>query len=197
MNILHYTLGLAPQRSGGLTKYATDLMMEQTKRHTISLLYPAGYRPLRQRIDWKKGDNHHQIRTFRLRNTFPVPILYGIKSPFDFMGTRVFQQRDMERLYQEIRPDVFHVHSLMGLPKELLAFFSSKGVKQVFSSHDYFGICPKVNLINHHGEMCTNPSQETCFDCNASSPTTSFLRLRNSSLALNLKNNTLIRRLLK
>lgn len=197
MNILHYSLGLPPQRSGGLIKYATDLMMEQANRHRVSLLYPTGYIPLRSRISWKQGENHHQIRTFRLKNTFPVPILYGIKSPLDFMDKRVFQQQDMETLYQEIRPDVFHVHSLMGLPKELLEFFASKGVKQVFSSHDYFGICPKVNLINHHGELCANPSQETCSDCNVSSPTTSFLRLRNSSIALNLKNNPLIRRLLK
>ena len=197
MNILHYSLGLAPQRSGGLTKYATDLMMEQAHRHRVSLLYPAGYRPLQKRISWRQGEDYHQIRTFHLRNTFPISILYGIKSPDDFIGTRAFQQQDMETLYQEIRPDIFHVHSLMGLPKELLHFFGSKGVKQVFSSHDYFGICPKVNLINHHGDLCTEPSQETCSDCNASSPTTQFLRLRNSSIALNLKNNTLIRRLLK
>lgn len=197
MNILHYSLGLAPQRSGGLTKYATDLMMEQAERHRVSLLYPAGYRPLQTRISWRQGDDHHRIRTFQLRNTFPIPILYGIKSPDDFMGKRVFQKQDMEALYQEIRPDVFHVHSLMGLPKELLLFFASKGVKQVFISHDYFGICPKVNLINHRGDLCTNPSQETCSECNKSSPTTPFLRLRNSSIALNVKNNKLIRRLLK
>lgn len=197
MNILHYSLGLAPQRSGGLIKYATDLMMEQAHRHHVSLLYPAGYKPLRTRISWRKSKNHHQIHTFQLQNTFPVPILYGIKSPLDFIGKREFSAQDMETLYQEIRPDIFHVHSLMGLPKELLEFFSSKGVKQVFSSHDYFGICPKVNLINHHGDLCAEPSQKNCSDCNESSPTTSFLRLRNSSIALNAKNNKLIRRLFK
>lgn len=31
MKILHYNLGLPPYRSGGLTKYSTDLMIEQSK----------------------------------------------------------------------------------------------------------------------------------------------------------------------
>lgn len=38
---MHYTLGLTPYRNGGLTKYYTDLMLEQISlRHKISLLYP-------------------------------------------------------------------------------------------------------------------------------------------------------------
>ena len=42
MNILHYTLGLPPYRSGGLTKYSLDLMLEQiSEGHTLSLLYPS------------------------------------------------------------------------------------------------------------------------------------------------------------
>jgi len=40
MKILHYSLGLFPYRTGGLTKYATDLMLEQSKdKHEVHLLY--------------------------------------------------------------------------------------------------------------------------------------------------------------
>ena len=197
MNILHYSLGLAPQRSGGLPKYATDLMMEQSKRHRVSLLYPSGYRPFRRRIVFHKGKKHHQIQTFSLRNTFPIPLLFGIKSPTDFLSKRSFRSKDMEALFESIQPDVFHVHTLMGLPIELLEFFSSKGVKQVYSSHDYFGICPKVNFIDHREQVCSTPSQETCSACNESSSSTLFLRLRNSSIALQAKNNPFLRRWFK
>lgn len=40
MRILHYTLGLPPFRSGGLTRYASDLMEEQTKHNEVFHLYP-------------------------------------------------------------------------------------------------------------------------------------------------------------
>ena len=43
MHILHYTLGFSPYRSGGLVKYAKDLMQTQIKLgHLVVALYPGG-----------------------------------------------------------------------------------------------------------------------------------------------------------
>ena len=51
MRILHYSLGLPPYRSGGLTKYCTDLMVEQAKSNDeIFLLFPG-------RMNFIKKDN--------------------------------------------------------------------------------------------------------------------------------------------
>lgn len=38
-NTLHYSLGLPPYRSGGLTKYCTDLMVEQAKSNDEIFYY--------------------------------------------------------------------------------------------------------------------------------------------------------------
>ena len=44
MKILHYSLGLPPFRSGGLTKYSMDLINQQAKLGAdISLLYHRFY----------------------------------------------------------------------------------------------------------------------------------------------------------
>lgn len=41
MRILHYGLGYQPERTGGLVKYATDLMEEQVKQeHEVAYLFP-------------------------------------------------------------------------------------------------------------------------------------------------------------
>ncbi|MDN6196333.1 MAG: glycosyl transferase, partial [Atopostipes suicloacalis] len=41
MRILHYGLGYPPERSGGLVKYVTDLMVEQVKQnHEVAYLFP-------------------------------------------------------------------------------------------------------------------------------------------------------------
>lgn len=197
MTILHYTLGLAPQRSGGLTKYAVDLMVEQTKTARVWLLYPSGWRWWSRGIYCKAGGVVKEIETVKLKNSLPIPILYGVKSPEDFIAGRTISICEMERLYNMIKPDVFHVHTLMGLPKELLLFLKNKGVKLVFTSHDYFGICPKVNLIDSDGKLCDNPSAERCAECNRNAKSTLFLRLRNSNFALNIKNNPLLRRVIK
>ena len=42
MKILHYTIGFAPERTGGLVGYATDLMIEQ-KRQCLHYILQVSY----------------------------------------------------------------------------------------------------------------------------------------------------------
>ena len=197
MTILHYTLGLSPQRRGGLTKYSMDLMTEQSKEHDVVLLYPAGYIWLSRKICWQEDKPFQKVKMIRLVNTLPVPLLYGVKAPTDFISSRRMSDSQMEEFYNLTKPDVFHVHTLMGLPAELLRLLKQTGVKLIYTSHDYFGICPKVNLIDYNGNLCTEPSADRCSRCNQNSKSTLYLRLRNSQFALNIKNNSLLRKLIK
>ncbi len=197
MVILHYTLGLAPQRSGGLTRYATDLIREQSRSEQVYLLYAAGWRVPSSAIAWSDVGDRAGISCFELNNSLPVPLLYGIRKPEDFIDSRQMSREQMQGLYERIRPDVFHVHTLMGLPQELLVFFKEMGVKLIYTSHDYFGICPKVNLINERGVLCKEPSAMNCERCNSNSKPTMYLRLRNSRVALNCKSNKFLRKVLR
>ena len=41
MKILHYALGFPPYRSGGLTKFCVDLMVQQAKEgHSVAMIWP-------------------------------------------------------------------------------------------------------------------------------------------------------------
>lgn len=197
MRIIHYTIGLPPQRSGGLTKYSIDLIKEQQLTEEVFIMYPSGYHWWSSQIKYKLGGVKDGIKTIELKNTFPIPLLFGIRQSSDFILKRKMSTENMEQLYNEIHPDIFHVHTLMGLPKELLIFFKQKGVKLIYSSHDYFGICPKVNFINNRGELCNSRSGDNCEVCNLSSKSTMYLRVRNSGFVLNIKNNPLLRKLLR
>ena len=43
MRILHYTVGFSPYRSGGLTRYAKDLMVSQRRfGYDVAAFYPSG-----------------------------------------------------------------------------------------------------------------------------------------------------------
>ncbi len=196
MRILHYTLGVSPHRSGGMTKYASDLMCEQIRQgHDVALLYPSGYRWWSGKTYCKLGGDMGGVQLYELNNSLPIPLLYGVRSPRDFILSRRMDDGDIVNLYSDIKPDVFHVHTLMGLPLELLQYFKSKGVRLIYTSHDYFGICPKVNMIDSGGELCYEPSPLRCSRCNQSSKSALYLRLRNSRLALNVKNSSQIRKI--
>lgn len=189
MNILHYTLGLPPYRSGGLTKYATDLaLFQETNHNNVSILYAGSIDIKYPYTSIKRDKPWHNITIHQIKNPVVIPLLYGVKNPLSLIGGKyLMDQQQMEKLYNQTRPQIFHIHTLMGLPYELVKFLKNKGTKIIFSSHDYYGLCLKVNFINKQGELCSSPNGLNCATCNYDAPPNLFLRLRNSKLLLGIK----------
>lgn len=185
MNILHYTLGFPPQRSGGLVKYAIDLMSaEQKNGHNVYALYPGNVSLITKKSTFLQENDVYEVPVYQLTNALPVPLLYGIKNPSDFMDSREIQ--GFHEFIEQAKPDVVHIHTLMGLPKELLQLFKSAGIKLVFTTHDYFGLCPRVNFVEDEGRMC-DPLNRNCEKCASAARGKMFLKLRNSKSIVFLK----------
>ena len=184
MRILHYSLGMYPKRAGGLNRYCTDLMKEQILLgHEVALFCPSGFRWWQRECFVSKSFCQDNVSCYKLVNSLPIPIMYGVRKAWKVKINRT----SFERLYNTFRPEVLHLHTLMGLPEEALAFFKEKGVRIVFTSHDYFGICTKVNMIDKNGLLCDGPNPDKCAMCNLDAPSASFLRLRNSNIALKVR----------
>lgn len=188
MNILHYSLGLYPHRTGGLNRYATDLIMEQSKEHNVAILYPCGYRWWRRKCFVVQSAKIGRISVYKMINAHPIPLFWGIRKPAPFIN-RDISIESFTQLYDSFHPEVIHLHTLMGMPEVVLAFFKKRGVRIVYTTHDYFGICPKVNLINQSGLVCKGPDAKRCMKCNSKAPYPFFLRLRNSSFAFVLRDS--------
>ncbi len=190
MRILHFSLGLPPYRSGGLTKYVTDLMVSQSESgDEVSLLYPGDYTFWRvPKVKIIKDPNYNGILVYKIENPIIVPLRHGVKNPLSITNPKYrLTLKDLEIFYDQIRPDLMHVHTLMGLPEELLNYLKYKGVKILFTTHDYYGLCLKVNFIDQKGLLCDLPDKEKCTICNRNSPDQLFLRLRNSKYLLKYK----------
>lgn len=146
MKILHYTLGFEPARSGGLINYATDLMKEQLQSgHQVFALYPGKKLLTSQKIKFlflqKEG-----ITRISLRNSLPLALFGGIKSPADFMAP--VEVASYLNFLKKIQPEVVHLHTLMGLHLEFLEACQELNIPTIFSSHDYFGLAPEPNFFD-------------------------------------------------
>lgn len=185
MRILHYILGYPPHRTGGLTKYALDLIAaEKELGHEVSVLYPGNFILRKSDVSRIIPDAKH-ADSFVLTNALPVPLMYGTNNAADFMAQRVIEgEKDF---FNSLKPDIFHVHTLMGLPIELIKGMKDAGVKIVYTSHDYFGLCPRVNFVNDRGCVCVSASPYRCALCCCDSKSTLFLKLRNSKFVVPLK----------
>lgn len=190
MRIIHYTLGLPPYRSGGLTSYSIDVLLaEKEMGNLVSLLYPGGFsiswpiKRIKRKKDWQN------VSIYEIQNTVNIPLLHGVKKPLSLMGRKyLMSQREMEQFYNKTKVEVFHVHTLMGLPLELIFFLKKKNVKIIYTSHDYYGICLKTNLIDLQNKICDSHTPNKCAICNRYAPSNIFLRLRNCKFLLSLKN---------
>ena len=193
MNILHYFLGFPPYRSGGLTRYACDLMQGQCENgDTVSALWPGQMTHDRKRRIAGRGRTGG-IQSYELINPLPVPLDEGIRDIPAFTapgGTKGF-----ERFLREIRPDAIHFHTLMGLPKELPEAARNLHIRTVFTTHDYFGICPVVTLYRG-GAACEDDfSCAACAACNASALSLRRIAAVQSPLYRVLKNSAPVRKL--
>lgn len=189
MRILHYTLGFQPYRSGGLVRYATDLMSAQADMgHKVFALYPGSVSITANKCHIRLNEYIKNICVFEIVNPMPVPLMYGVKNVNDFINDNGVDVASLEMMLNEVKPDVFHVHTLMGLPLSYLKVVKAQGTKIVYTSHDYFGLCPKVNFIDNHGHICSIASAKRCRTCNADAKTTIYLRVRNAKCLVPLKN---------
>ena len=71
----------------------------------------------------------------------------------------------MKRLLEWLDPVHAHVHHVMGVPIELIDLLTIQGVPFDWTIHDYYTICPRVNLINGEHSYCGEPDEAGCNRC--------------------------------
>jgi glycosyltransferase involved in cell wall biosynthesis len=170
MRILHVGWGFSPWRSGGLIRYAEDLMAVQAAQgHEVHYLCSGRHYPRTGGLRVKRR-RRGAVHVHELVNP---PILVGLDS-----GTLV-PERDLDepqiervfrRLLAEIRPDVVHVQELLGLPSSLLELARAAGVPVVMTLQDYFPLCPTLRLLDADGARCLRGVGPACAAACAGAP---------------------------
>lgn len=200
MKILHYALGFPPYRSGGLTKMCIDLMVQQAKEgHQVAMLWPGRMGYIKKQVFVRKRSHtvlkDQKLQSFEIVNPLPVPFDEGITAFEAF--TINAGRKAYEAFLEELSPDVIHFHTLMGLHKNLLEMAKAKGIKLVFTAHDFFPICSKVTMFRQ-GRMCSHVEDCTeCAACNVTALSLNKIRILQSPVYRLLKDTAIIKKLRK
>lgn len=196
MNILHYALGFPPYRSGGLTKFCMDLMNQQIREgHRVAMLWPGQMRLLCKGTQIKYRGKNGKVDSFEVINPTPVSYDEGIVAMDAFM--QLGDEPAYRLFLEELKPDVLHVHTLMGIHKSLLDAAKGLNIRIVFSTHDFFPICPKVTMFRR-GRICESiESCGQCAACNTTALSLSKIRILQSRLYRALKDSTIVKKLRK
>ena len=200
MRILHYSLGFPPYRSGGLTKFCLDLMIEQKNEgDEVALLWPGQMGFIDKKKKIKKRSEYlaskQKIMSFELINPLPISFDEGIRN-FDKFTLKGNKDVFFDFL-TSFQPDVIHLHTLMGIHKEFLEVAKSLNIKLVFTAHDFFPICPKVTLFRN-GKICDSVGNcKKCASCNSTALSINKIQILQSPIYRILKDSILVKKMRK
>ena len=200
MRILHYSLGFPPFRTGGLTKFCMDLMLEQIREgHDVSLLWPGEIRLINKKTIVKnrgfKQVDQYQIGSFEVINPIPVSYDEGISDIALF--TKDGDKKAYSDFLDTYRPDVIHLHTFMGLHRSFISSAKEKGIRLVFTTHDFFPICPKVTLFRN-GTICSDAfGCESCPMCNSTALSLKKMQILQSPIYRTVKDSSVVKKMRK
>lgn len=149
MKILHYFLGFPPMRTGGLVKYVIDLGNQQEKKgDKVCYLFPGSDNFSNEVQIIRVHSKKKYSEVYSIKNSLPIPLFGGISKPKEFM--RSASTKTFKSFLQNLRPDIIHVHTLMGLHKEFMIAARELGIPLVYTTHDYFGLAPEPTFFYNH-----------------------------------------------
>lgn len=189
MSLLHYTIGLPPRRHGGSVQYAADLISQQSKTQNVHALV-CGDTFFRRAITSIRDSNSYftnKVPVHILTSPSTPSLLYGIRNPQTICNEKAIDVKSIKDFILKNSIEIFHIHTFMGLPIEVVKTIKDMGVKIVYTTHDFYGICPHTNLIDYEGNPCNSCSPNRCALCNQDAPSDLFMRISNSTLYYNIK----------
>ena len=167
MKILIYSLGLPPFRRGGLVNYTVDLATQLVRNgNTVDLLYPGEMSIFRnnKKIKFSRKKADYSFNCYELINPLPVSLTFGNSvNPSKFYDYR--DKDTIRKFIKKISPDVVHFHTIMGLPIEFLEVLKENKIKTVYTTHDYYGLCPKMLESNPKESLRTSKCSYDCMLC--------------------------------
>lgn len=194
MRILHYFLGFPPYRTGGLTKFSYDLITAQANDgHDVMALWPGEIRSYSAEPKIVKRKNRNGVADFEIINPLPVPLDEGI-AKFEVF-TKTCDISIFIGFLEREKPDVIHIHTLMGLYSEFVEAANILKIRTIFTTHDYFGLCPKVTFFRF-GTCCDDDNNcQMCVQCNSTALSLRMIQLVQSPLYRNAKNMSVIKKI--
>jgi len=164
MRILQVVHGFPPKQRAGTEIYTYSLSRELAKKHEVHVFYPT-----------YEGDGKPSLNSFEMDGLkihelcLPYSFIERIKRVLDFKLS--YKNTKVEEKFRElldwISPDVIHFQHLISLSASFIEVAKDKNIPTVVTLHDYWFICPKINLLQSDYSICNGPDEScrNCFQC--------------------------------
>lgn len=159
MRLLLVSHGFPPEASAGVELHTQQLAQALSARgHVVAVFCREGDPrgpEFRRRFSSQNG-----LPVWRINNNF-VDV-----AEYTGYYRRPEPEAHFRRVLQEWRPDLVHFQHCLGLSAALPVIAREAGVPAVLTLHDFWYLCPTVQLRNARGEACPGTHHAVnCFEC--------------------------------
>ncbi len=156
LHILFTMYGWAEE--GGGTILPRQIAKALVRRgHRITVIYtPSQNRPDKPAYHVEASEEEG-VQLFAIYNR--PAIFYDMEHP-EREADDPQMRRIIAQLVAELRPDIVHYHSLLNFSTGIAAEIKQAGVPSVFTSHNYWPICPRMYLFQEDLTLCSGPSED-------------------------------------
>ncbi len=135
---------------GGTTMHVMDLINSlKFDNNCFVLTIFSGYYHLYSYIDKKVVDYNLGIKT----------------NDYIFSEYNDQYKKMLNDIIEKFSIDIVHIHHLLGHYYDCVEVLNQKKIKTIVTIHDYFMICPQVNLLYKENEYCNDRSFNKCASC--------------------------------
>ena len=156
MKILYVTHGFPPEKLGGVELHTAELARSVSRRHEVTVLVPTdepSIEPFRHQTEEREG---HRLVRLRAKRS-------GLRFEAVYWNPKL--DHAFDRLLDDLRPDVVHVHSLIHLSFGVLDVLRARRIPTVMTLHDFFSVCPLGQRIRRDLDLCIDLDRARCEEC--------------------------------
>jgi len=150
MRILYFVHAFPPEMIAGAERATFSLAKHLSARQEVAVAYVSN--KARQYPHLSQG-NYQGIEVFRLHA--PPP-----ETPEGKLG---LAYPAMEELFlqalEKFRPDLVHVQHTIRASINILRLLKAKGLPVIYTAHDFWLLCPRINLFRPDGARCAGPEE--------------------------------------
>lgn len=125
--------------------------------HRVTVVYtPSQTRPDKPSY-FLESSEEDGVQLFAIYNR--PAIFYDIEHP-EREADDPHMRRLLAQMVTELRPDIVHYHSLLNFSTGIAEVVKQAGVPSVFTSHNYWPLCPRMYLFQDDLTLCSGPSED-------------------------------------
>lgn len=144
MKVCHISTGFPLSYQGGITNYVRSLAQSQSDEGNEVWV-----------LCGQDGNEYSYHRYNYLSNKIEPLKLRKMEDKDALNEVRIF--------FEEHQFDIIHIHMMLDMDWNLYEII--KPYKYIVSLHDYFFLCPRIQMLKHNNELCTRYEREKCEKC--------------------------------